>query len=338
METLFHKIAATLEREPRRWVVTGCAGFIGSHLVERLLTLGQEVIGVDNFATGYRANLDDVAATVGEGVWRSFRFYEGSVTDPELCRGACEGADFVLHQAALGSVPRSIAEPQASHHANVDGFLTMLLSARGVRGFVYASSSSVYGDDPTLPKREQVVGEVLSPYAATKKINEIYAANIQRVYGVPCVGLRYFNVFGPRQDPNGAYAAVIPRWIAALVKGEPCTIYGDGETSRDFCFIENVVQANILAALRAEQPAPPPIVNVAAGGTTSLKQLYSLIAAELGTQIPPRYEAERQGDIRHSQADLTVARTALGYEPVVEVADGIQRTVQWFSTKLSSEV
>lgn len=335
METRFKEVASALQQEPRRWVVTGCAGFIGSHLIERLLTLGQEVVGVDNFATGYQRNLDDVAATVGEVAWRRFRFYEGSVTDPEVCRAACEGADFVLHQAALGSVPRSIAEPEASHHANVDGFLTVLLAARGIKSFVYASSSSVYGNDPTLPKREPVVGEVLSPYAATKKINEIYAANIQRVYGLPCVGLRYFNVFGPRQDPNGAYAAVIPRWIAALVKGEPCTIYGDGETSRDFCFVENVVQANILAALRGVQPEPPPVVNIAAGGTTSLKQLYSLIAAELGVQLPPRFEAERQGDIRHSQADLTVARTALGFVPVVEVAEGIKRTVQWFSGKPS---
>lgn len=322
--------------EKRRWLVTGAAGFIGSHLVEALLRAGQDVVGLDSFVTGYRANLDDAVKRAGAGAGDRFRFVEGDIADFDACWRATERCDLVLHQAALGSVPRSIKDPLASHRANVDGFLHMLVAARDakVKRFVYASSSSVYGDHPVLPKVEAQTGRVLSPYAATKHINEVYAGVFERTYGLPTVGLRYFNVFGPRQDPNGAYAAVIPRWLAALARGEACEINGDGLTSRDFCFVANAVQANLRAALAEGPGVTDSVYNVAVGHRTSLNELYALIRAHVAKvkpqvkDLPPRYQPERPGDIRDSQADITRARERLGYEPTHTVAQGLEETVR----------
>lgn len=329
---------ARLAASRARWLVTGAAGFIGSHLVERLLRAGHEVVALDNFATGFERNLDEAVAAAGAGAAPRFRFIEGDVADLDACRRACEGVRWVLHQAALGSVPRSIDDPLKSHRANVDGFVNMLVAARDakVARFVYASSSSVYGDDPQLPKVEQRTGRVLSPYAATKQINETYAGVFERVYGLGCVGLRYFNVFGPRQDPNGAYAAVIPRWMAALSKGQACDLYGDGQTSRDFCFVANAVQSNLRAAL-AEGPAVTDAVyNIAVGERTSLVELHRLIRERIAKVRPgakdlaPRHLPERKGDIRDSQADTSRARDRLGYAPTHTVAQGLDETVGWY--------
>jgi UDP-N-acetylglucosamine 4-epimerase len=321
-----------------RWLVTGAAGFIGSHLVEALLRAGQEVVGLDNLATGFRANVDDAVARAGEGAAARFRFLEGDVTDLAACRAAVEGCAWVLHQAALGSVPRSIKDPLATHRANVDGFVHMLVAARDaqVRRFVYASSSSVYGDHPTLPKVEAETGRVLSPYAASKLVDEVYAQVFERTYGLQTVGLRYFNVFGPRQDPNGAYAAVIPRWMAALSRGEPCDINGDGRTSRDFCFVANVVQANLRAALAQGPGVTGGVYNVAVGGKTSLTELYGMIRARVAEvrpgveELPPRFQPERPGDIKDSQADVSKARELLGYQPTHTVAQGLDETVRHY--------
>lgn len=332
-----------LERElrsrPRRWLVTGAAGFIGSHLAERLLLLDQEVVGLDNFSTGHRRNLEDVLDAVGETRARRFRFHLGDIQDEAICRSACEGIDLVLHQAALGSVPRSISDPIASHRSNVDGFLTLLVAARdaGVRRFVYASSSSVYGDDPNLPKVEGKEGRLLSPYAATKKINEIYAQVFGFSYGVETIGLRYFNVFGPRQHPQGPYAAVIPRWILTLLEGGVCRIFGDGETSRDFCYVENAVRANLLAATSSDEAAVGKVYNVACADTTTLNQLYEKLKAEV-SRISPRaaglqaeYEDFRKGDVRRSLADVALAMDHLGYFPSHRIEDGLGETVRWFA-------
>jgi UDP-N-acetylglucosamine 4-epimerase len=318
--------------------VTGAAGFIGSHLVEALVGLEQEVVGLDNFATGKRSNLEDVHSRVGEDSWRRFRFLEGSICDLAVCATACADVDLVLHQAALGSVPRSLADPLGTHAANVNGFVNILLAAReaGCRRFVYASSSSVYGDHPELPKVEAHIGAPLSPYAASKQMGEIYAQVFQRCYGFQAAGLRYFNVLGPRQDPDGAYAAVIPRWISEFRRGERPRIFGDGETSRDFCPVANVIQANLLVATAAEE-ATGRIYNVALGARTSLNQLYRLIRDELAVLgvpcagLEPRYEDFRSGDVRHSQADITLARGMLRYLPRVSLQEGLVETVRWFA-------
>jgi UDP-N-acetylglucosamine 4-epimerase len=307
-----------LRSERRRWLVTGAAGFIGSHVVEQLLAHGQEVRGLDNFATGKRENL-----------FPECEFIEGDIRDAAVCARACAGVDLVLHQAALGSVPRSIAHPAETHAVNVDGFVHMALAARdaGVKRFVYASSSSVYGDEPTLPKVEARIGTPLSPYAVTKRVDEIYAETFQRNYGLACVGLRYFNVFGARQDPNGPYAAVMPRWFAALAAGEACIINGDGETSRDFCYVLNAVQANVLAALA---PKATGVYNVAFGARTTLRELHDMIRARVGTGGEPRFADFRAGDIRHSLADISRARAELGYAPEFAVAAGLDEASAWY--------
>ncbi len=328
-------LESRLAEEQATWLVTGAAGFIGSHLVERLLTAGQTVVALDNFATGHRANIDAVIKSTG-GAER-FTFIEGDITNLATCARACTSVKYVLHQAALGSVPRSIKDPLATHRANVDGFINMLVAARDakVARFVYASSSSVYGDHPVLPKVESQTGRVLSPYAATKHINEVYAGVFERTYGLQTVGLRYFNVFGPRQDPNGAYAAVIPRWLAALAKGESCEIHGDGQTSRDFCFVANAVQANLRAAMAQGSNVSDTVYNVAVGDRTSLNDLYLLIrdraALALNRKelsgLPPRHLPERPGDIRDSQANIERAKAQLGYAPTHTIAQGLNETV-----------
>jgi UDP-N-acetylglucosamine 4-epimerase len=315
------------------WVVTGSAGFIGSHLLEALLRLQQHVVSVDDFSTGQRANLEEVERAVGPEAWRRHRFIEGSVADPQVCRAACRGADIVLHQAARGSVPRSIADPLATHRANVDGFIEMLVAARdaGVRRFVYASSSSVYGDHEALPKVEETTGRALSPYAATKQVNETYADVFARCYGVETVGLRYFNVFGARQDPAGAYAAVIPRWIRALLLGEPVEINGDGETTRDFCYVANAVQANLRAAFTDNTRALNRVYNVAVGESTSLNHLLASIIGLLGVAVPrPIHRPFRAGDVRHSRADISLGRNLLEYRPSHTLASGLREALPWY--------
>jgi UDP-N-acetylglucosamine 4-epimerase len=320
------------------WLVTGSAGFIGSHLVEQLLRSGQHVVSLDNFATGHRANLSEVEQAVGPEAWRRHRFIEASIVDLDACRSACRGVDIVLHQAALGSVPRSIADPISTHMTNVTGFVNMLVAARdaGVQRFVYASSSSTYGDDPGLPKVEPVTGDPLSPYAASKQANEAYADVFARCYGMQTVGLRYFNVFGPRQDPEGAYAAVIPRWVRALLTGEPVELNGDGETSRDFCYIANVVQANLLAALTEEPQAVNQVYNIAVGERASLNDLFELLRSLLGkTDVAPLRRPFREGDVRHSLADITAARKLLGYQPTHTLSSGLKEALSWYITRFA---
>ena len=327
-----------LREAPALWLVTGAAGFIGSNLVEELLGLGQFVVGLDNFATGNSANLDHIRAAVSPLQWERFRFVEGDVYSPDTCAGVCENIDYVLHQAALGSVPRSIQDPARSNAANVTGFLNMLVAAReaGVKRFVYASSSSVYGDKPNLPKSEEQVGNVLSPYAATKKFNEIYAAVFAKAYGLKSIGLRYFNVFGPRQDPEGAYAAVIPKWVGAMLKGAEVTINGDGETSRDFCYISNAVQANLLAATSENETALDQVYNIAVGSRTTLNELYSEIRKGICQRHPhlridePTYGDFRPGDVRHSLADISKAAELLSYQPTHSVFEGIELALDWY--------
>jgi UDP-N-acetylglucosamine 4-epimerase len=334
----YEVLKSELVQKPSKWLVTGAAGFIGSHLVETLLGLGQIVVGLDNFATGYQANLDDVRDRVGEEAWQRFIFIEADICDLNACREASSSADYILHQAALGSVPRSIEEPMLTNRANIDGFLNMLVASRdaGVKRFIYAASSSTYGDHPLLPKVEDQIGKPLSPYAVTKYVNELYADVFARTYGMQCIGLRYFNVFGPRQDPQGAYAAVIPRWFEGLCRGVPPQINGDGETSRDFCFIDNTVQANLLAAMTGNPAAINQIYNVAVGGRTTLNELFGHIRELLSqaeaeiAQIEPVYGEFRAGDVRHSQADITRARQLLGYEPTHSVAQGLAVTSEWF--------
>lgn len=328
---------------PRRWLVTGSAGFIGSHLVENLLRLGQTVVSLDNFATGHRHNLEQIRAVVGEAAWSRHTFIEGDITDPKTCLDACQGIDVVLHEAALGSVPRSIATPLVTHAANATGFLNMLDAARqaGVKRFVYAASSSTYGDSPTLPKVEDKIGRPLSPYAVTKYLNELYADVFTRCYGLSTIGLRYFNVFGPRQDPNGAYAAVVPRWTAEILSGKQCVINGDGETSRDFCFVANVVQANLRAGITDNPEASGQVYNVAVGDRTTLNQLHAAIAEALehecpGLQIaPPKHADFRPGDVRHSLADVSKARNLLGYAPTHDVRAGLKNAMKWYVEQAS---
>ena len=334
--TLYAQLRTALRAQPRLWLVTGAAGFIGSNIIEELLRLDQEVIGLDNFATGSRLNLEEVHENVGHAAWQRFHFSHSDISDIMACKHAVQGVDHVLHQAALGSVPRSLADPVASNNANVTGFLNVLAAAKDaqVRSFVYASSSSTYGDDPNLPKVENRVGLPLSPYAATKLVNEIYAGVFARCYGFSTIGLRYFNVFGRRQDPLGAYAAVIPKWVAAMIGGDPIIINGDGETSRDFCYVDNVVQGNLLAAC-APQTAQNEVYNIAVGVRTSLNQLFVKlkIALELHQvryDLPPQYTTARLGDVRHSLADINKAVQRLGYAPTDTIDSGIAQIVPWY--------
>ncbi len=341
--TVLDNVRRELTVKPLRWLVTGSAGFIGSHLVHALLDLEQTVVGLDNFATGHQRNIDEIRATVTGERWRRHHFIEQDIRDLDACRSACRGIDVVLHQAALGSVPRSLDDPIATNQSNVDGFLNMLVAARdaGVKRFVYAASSSTYGDHPGLPKVEDVIGRPLSPYAVTKLVNELYADVFGRCYGMQAIGLRYFNIFGPRQDPEGAYAAVIPRWIRALLVGDKVVINGDGETSRDFCFVDNVVQANLLAALTDDPAAINQVYNVAVDDRTSLNRLFELLRDAIATRIPevgavrPEYRDFRPGDVRHSQADIGKAHRLLGYAPTHRLADGIRVAMPWYLTHLA---
>lgn len=322
------------------WLITGVAGFIGSNLLQALLKLNQRVIGLDNFSTGYMHNLDQVKEQVGAQAWLNFRFIEGDICQLEDCIKACCKVDYVLHHAALGSVPRSIEAPILTNENNISGFVHMLVASRdaSVKRFVYAASSSTYGDNPDLPKVESMIGRPLSPYAVTKYVNELYAEVFSSCYGTDSIGLRYFNVFGPRQDPNGAYAAVIPQWIAALIKGQVLRINGDGETSRDFCYIENVVQVNILAALTDAAEAANQVYNVALNERTSLNQLYEMIRSLLVRKFPylkkhkPEYVAFREGDVRHSQADISKATRLLGYTPTHRIDEGLKQALDWYIT------
>lgn len=339
---MYEEIKKKIKENPSTWLVTGVAGFIGSNLLEALLKLDQKVIGLDNFITGHQHNLDEVRQSVGEEKWKNFEFIEGDITDLDTCHRACSGVDYVLHQAAVGSVPRSIEDPLLYHRNNDTGFVNMLIAARDakVKRFVFAASSSTYGDEPTLPKVEDRIGKPLSPYAATKYINEIYADVFARCYGIPYAGLRYFNVFGKRQDPNGAYAAVIPKWIAHMIKNEPVVINGDGETSRDFCYIENNIQANLLAATTENPDAVNQVYNIAVGDRTTLNELFKILQDELGAVSgikqtgAPAYQDFRHGDVRHSLADISKARQLLGYEPEYGVRNGLRLAMDWYFEKL----
>jgi UDP-N-acetylglucosamine 4-epimerase len=334
----FTELKKRLQSSPCTWLVTGVAGFIGSNLLEHLLALDQNVVGLDNFATGHRRNLDEVKSRVTETQWERFRFIEGDIRDLQTCRESCSGVDYVLHQAALGSVPRSIEDPVTTNAANITGFLNMLVAARdaGVKRFVYAASSSTYGDHPALPKVEENIGKPLSPYAVTKYVNELYADVFSKAYGFHTIGLRYFNVFGPRQDPNGAYAAVIPKWVAAVLKRDTVFINGDGETSRDFCFVENAVQANLLSATADHPDAVNQVYNVAVGDRTSLNTLYDLIQDKLKKRVPsleikkPVYRDFRPGDVRHSQADISKAGRLIGYQPPYDINAGLEMAMDWY--------
>jgi UDP-N-acetylglucosamine 4-epimerase len=334
----YESVQESLMKKPGKWLITGVAGFIGSNLLEKLLKMNQQVMGLDNFLTGHRRNLDEVKASVSAEQWGNFSFIEGDIGDLTTCRKGCNGVDYVLHQAALGSVPRSIENPIATNENNLVGFLNIIVAARDahVRRFVYASSSSVYGDHPALPKVEDKVGRPLSPYAVTKKMNEVYAAVFSEVYGFKTIGLRYFNVFGPRQDPNGPYAAVIPKWFSALRNGQDVYIYGDGETSRDFSFIENIVQANIIAACTENEEASNKVYNIAYGCRTTLNELFELIRAKVAKSYPdvkqvnPIYSDFRPGDIRHSLANIDKAKMLLGYEPQYSVGDGLEKAAKWY--------
>lgn len=341
----FDELRTELSASPKTWVVTGVAGFIGSALCEELLRLGQAVIGLDNFATGHPSNIDNVMSLVGEEATRGFTFIEGDICHPDDCQQACEGADYVLHQAALGSVPRSIDNPLASHNANVNGQINMLIAARDakVQRFVYASSSSVYGDHPDLPKVEANIGRQLSPYAITKRVDELYAGVFQDSYGLQVIGMRYFNVFGRRQDPKGAYAAVIPRWLGNLIAGNKCEIFGDGSNSRDFCYIDNVVQANLLAATEPEASATNQVYNVGCNDNTDLKELYKAIRDAVAVKHPevadwePTFTNPRAGDVAHSQADISKIVDSLSYAFTHDLRSGMRETVAWYLDSLSSE-
>ena len=341
----YQQIEGPLVREPRVWLVTGCAGFIGSNLLEQLLRLGQRVIGLDNFVAGQRRNVDAAVAAAGMGAAERFAFVEGDIGDLNLCREASTGVYLVLHQSALGSVPRSLHDPIATNRTNVDGFLNMPVAARnaGVKRFVYAASSSTYGDHPGLPKVEEVIGRPLPPYAVAKYVNELYESVFERNSGLETVGLRYFNAFGRRQDPNGAYAAVIPRWVGNLLNGEPCQINGDEETSHDFCYIDNAVQASLLAATVPEQDWTDQVHNVACKERTTLNQLFETIFDGLATYraqirtVRPEHAEFRPGDVRHSQADIAKFRKCLGYRPSHLVAQGLGGALSWYVTQLESD-
>jgi UDP-N-acetylglucosamine 4-epimerase len=331
-----------LAAAPKTWLITGVAGFIGSNLLEALLKLDQHVAGLDNFVTGSEKNLAQVQAAVSPEQWARFKFKRGDIRDLISCHTACKGVDYVLHQAALGSVPRSLEDPISTHAANNTGFINMLVAARDarVKRFVYAASSSTYGDHPGLPKVEDIIGKPLSPYAVTKLVNELYADVFARCYGMESVGLRYFNIFGRKQDPNGAYAAVVPKWVASMIHNEPVYINGDGETSRDFCYIDNVIQANLLAATRQNPEAANQVYNVAVGDRTSLNQLFEAIRALLAPHYPhlaefkPVYRDFRAGDVRHSLADISKARTHLGYTPTHRIHEGLAEAMAWYINDL----
>ena len=337
----YSELTKSMTAEPSRWLITGVAGFIGSNLLEHLLKLGQTVVGLDNFMTGYQKNLDMVRDIVGPEAWSRFTFIEGDIRDIETCHAACQGVQHVLHEAALGSVPRSIDDPLLSNSCNITGYLHMLVAARdaGVKSFVYAASSSTYGDSPELPKVEDKIGSPLSPYAVTKYVDELYADVFNRCYGFSSVGLRYFNVFGQRQDPYGAYAAVIPQWFASLIKQETVFVNGDGETSRDFCYIDNVVQANLLASF-AQGDATNKIYNVAFGQRTTLNELFGLIKEEVARHKPDVMGAQcvhrdyRAGDVRHSLADISRAHNLLGYDPQFDVRQGLRLAGDWYAANL----
>jgi UDP-N-acetylglucosamine 4-epimerase len=339
----YNEIKAQLLAAPKTWLITGVAGFIGSNLLETLLKLNQKVVGLDNFATGHQHNLDEVKGQVTLAQWASFNFIKGDIRNASDCSNAVSGVDYVLHQAALGSVPRSINDPATTNEVNISGFLNMLVAARDekVKSFTYAASSSTYGDHPALPKVEENIGNPLSPYAVTKYVNELYADVFNRTYNFKTIGLRYFNVFGKRQDPNGAYAAVIPRWTADLINNEEVFINGDGETSRDFCFIENTVQMNILAAT-SNDDAKVQVYNVAVGDRTTLNKLYSSIQNSLAlngidNKVKPTYRDFRVGDVRHSQADISKAKTLLGYEPEFTIQEGVDKAMPWYVKYLNNE-
>jgi UDP-N-acetylglucosamine 4-epimerase len=338
--TNFERIQSALRSNPRKWLVTGCAGFIGSNLLEALLKLDQTVVGLDNLSTGHHHNLDDVRGLVSESQWRRFSFIHGDIRDSAACKDAVAGVDSVLHQAALGSVPRSIVDPIATNDSNVNGFLNILVAARDarVKSFVYAASSSTYGDHPGLPKVEDCIGRPLSPYAVTKYVNELYAEVFGRCYGFKTTGLRYFNVFGKRQDPNGAYAAVIPKWIATMVADGQVVINGDGSTSRDFCYVANAVQANLLASMTPGERNGD-IYNVAVSDATTLNQLFDYLKTILNANgitvtRDPIYSAFRNGDVRHSQANVGKAMRELGYAPDYRIYDGLEVTVPWFVERI----
>lgn len=338
----FEKVCAQLKEAPKTWLVTGVAGFIGSNLLQTLLKLNQKVVGLDNFATGHQYNLDEVKSLVTAQQWENFTFHEGDIRNFADCQKACVAVDYVLHEAALGSVPRSIADPITTNATNISGFLNMLTAARDaqVKSFTYAASSSTYGDHPALPKIEENIGNPLSPYAVTKYVNELYADVFSRCYGFKAIGLRYFNVFGQRQDPNGAYAAVIPKWTASMIAGEDVFVNGDGETSRDFCFIDNTVQANILAATTENDAAKNQVYNVAVGDRTTLNELFNAIKVSLAENAVNYskdvvYREFRAGDVRHSQASIEKIQTLLGYDPQYRIEQGIHLAMQWYVKNLT---
>lgn len=340
--TLYESVQAELQQQPKKWLITGVAGFIGSNLLERLLKLDQQVVGLDNFSTGFKENLESVREAVSVEQWDRFTFFEGDICDYKTCEHVVKDADYVLHQAALGSVPRSINDPLTTNNSNITGFLSILHASKEarVKSFIYAASSSTYGDHPGLPKVEPIIGSPLSPYAVTKYVNELYAAVYAKTYGFNTIGLRYFNVFGPRQNPNGAYAAVIPNWIGKLLKKESIQINGDGTTSRDFCFIENVIQINILAAC-SEEGVKDNVFNVALGDRTSLNELKDMIIAAISENgvvccSEVQYMPFRKGDVKHSQADISKAQELLGYRPTHKIEDGIKETVSWFLNRKTS--
>ena len=333
----YQQCCEQLQQQPKTWLITGVAGFIGSNLLEKLLLLGQRVVGLDNFSTGFQHNLDEVQATVSAEQWQNFKFIQGDICNLEDCQAACAGVDYVLHQAALGSVPRSIENPIATNASNISGFVNMLVAAKEtqVKNFVYAASSSTYGDHPALPKQEDIIGNPLSPYAVTKYVNELYASVFQRCYGFNSIGLRYFNIFGKRQTPDGAYAAVIPKWTAAMIQGDTVYINGDGSTSRDFNYIANAVQANLLAATTENTAALNQIYNVAVGGRTDLNQLFNMLTETLAKNAVNYTQAAvyrdfRAGDVRHSQADISKIQTLLGYQPQFNIAQGIEQAMPWY--------
>lgn len=342
--TAYQQVTEALVNKPKVWLITGVAGFIGSNLLENLLLLNQKVVGLDNFATGFQHNLDEVQSVVTAEQWQRFKFMEGDIRNLADCQSACTDVDYILHQAGLGSVPRSIADPINTNETNISGFLNMLVAARDakVASFTYAASSSTYGDHPALPKVEEAIGKPLSPYAVTKYVNELYAEVFARTYGFHTIGLRYFNIFGKRQTPDGAYAAVIPKWTAAMIQGDDVYINGDGDTSRDFNFIENAVQANILAAT-ADDDAKNQVYNVAVGGRTTLNTLFTALKDHLSINgidysQAPIYRDFREGDVHHSQADISKIQSALGYDPQFDVVQGIKKAMPWYVTFLQDSL
>ena len=333
----FSQICESLKRDPKKWLITGVAGFIGSNILETLLKLEQEVVGLDNFSTGQLSNLNQVERSIEADLWQNFTFLEGDICDFKFCEKSCEGIEIVLHQAALGSVPRSIENPLKTNDVNISGFLNILESAKneGVKSFVYAASSSTYGDHPDLPKVENIIGNPLSPYAVTKYVNELYAEVYKRTYDFNSIGLRYFNVFGPKQNPEGEYAAVIPKWVKSIINNEEIFIFGDGKTSRDFCYIENVIQANILASTVQIEEAKNQVYNIAMNDSTSLNELFKLISEELqdsgiNYKLQPKFLDFRKGDVRHSRADINKAISLLGYAPLFDVSKGIKSSMPWY--------